>query len=78
MCQVGDASVSDRVYSRELKIHDYMMDHDCHQSKEQSADQAAGEEKNVDSGSYYYDDSTNYEVFRDDESEVSDDDDQSE
>lgn len=47
-----------------------MMDHVYEQSKEDRQDKSSGGEcEQKDEGSYYYDDGTNYEIYRDDEDE---------
>jgi hypothetical protein len=58
-----------------------MMDHVCRQSKEQSKEQSSdegvpreNESDNVGESSYYYDDSLNYEIYRADDDEEADED----
>ncbi len=49
-----------------------MMDHVYEQSKEDRKDKSSdGECDRNDAGSYYYDDATNYETYRDDDDEES-------
>ena len=49
-----------------------MMDHVYEQSKEDRKDKSSSDEcDRNDAGSYYYDDATNYETYRDDDDEES-------